>query len=158
MPTFHPRHIPALFLSFTFTILGFHPCLPLFLPFLPHSLHSSTFIQSATANAMSEFGLPPTLQQSSDAQTVFTLYASRMVCFGICLFVFWYQGWEGAMDVVMTTFVLMGGIDGLVCMRVGLPWTGAWRGGMGLLLGLWGMAGGNQGRVFGKNGSKGKRQ
>jgi hypothetical protein len=149
MPTFHPRHIPALFCSFTFTFLGFHPCLPLFLPFLPQSLQSSTFVKNATANAMSEYGLPPNLQQSYDAQTVFTLYACRMVCFGICLFVFWYQGWDGALDVVMSTFALMGGIDGLVCMRVGLPWTGAWRSGMGLLLGLWGMMGGNQGKVFG---------
>jgi hypothetical protein len=70
-------------------------------------------------NAMLEFGLSVRIASTSIAQTIFTLHASGMVCFGAVLGRCWQKGWEEAMDVVMATLGIMGAIEGLICWTIG---------------------------------------
>lgn len=100
MPDFQRRHIPALFVANT---MGIGAIWPLWKP----------------SAAIRAFGLPPRLQHSPDAQTIFPLYGSRATILGAAIWVFWLQGKYVALDTILGLFTYAGVVDGWVCWKAG---------------------------------------
>ncbi|KAK5653034.1 hypothetical protein OQA88_9320 [Cercophora sp. LCS_1] len=85
--TFSPRHMPALFIAFTQAVGGLWPIL------------------GNTPKAISEFGLPPRIARSPEAQTAFVAGAGRTTVIGVLVHVLYFQGKYEELDTVLTILV-----------------------------------------------------
>jgi len=77
---------------------------------------------------MLEYGLPPHIANSSEAQTAFVVGAGRTTALGVVLGVLYWKGRYKEVDLV---FVVLGGILGVVdwgvCVQEGLGGWGSFR-------------------------------
>ncbi|KAK6353444.1 hypothetical protein TWF696_005407 [Orbilia brochopaga] len=122
MNAFSVRHIPALFLGTTLTFGG---AIPLF----------------NSAYAMAEFGFPPRITNSPQAQAVFIVSGARTSALGLAIYILYARGMLRAVDVVLATVGTTGLIDGWVCWREGVPGRGVFRATSAAVVAVWGWLG-----------------
>ncbi|KAK1236108.1 hypothetical protein PQX77_000652 [Marasmius sp. AFHP31] len=123
LPSFSLRHIPALFVASTTTFGGFWP------------------LFNAKA-AILDFGLPPRVAKSPEAQSVMKCCSARTTVLGTLIFIFYAQNRLDAVDIVLGAMgVWVGLVDGYVCWMEGVPGKAVFRGTAGMAIGMWGLAG-----------------
>jgi hypothetical protein len=107
---------------------------------------------------MLEFVLSAYIGSASIAQTIFTLHASGMVCFGAVIGRCWRKRWEEAIDVVMTTLGIMGIYRGFHLLDNWCARVGHIQGVDGSGSGWLGAGSGDQGKAVSGNGGEEQRK
>ncbi|KAL0567218.1 hypothetical protein V5O48_014776 [Marasmius crinis-equi] len=120
---FSPWHIPPLFIATTTTFGGLWP-----------------FFNARAATL--EFGLPPRVANSPEAQSVMICCSGRTTVIGALIFAFYSQRKLEAVDTVLAVMgVWIGITDGYVCWKEGVPGRGLFRATCGFLIGAYGLVG-----------------
>jgi hypothetical protein len=122
-PPFSPRHIPVLFIATTQALGGFIPLI-------------------SARRAMLDFGLPPRIASSPEAQAVMRVGAARTLVTGLTCFMLYSRGLLAELDLVVGTLgACFGAIDAWVCWREGAQGKAMFRGTCGALIAAWGLSG-----------------
>ncbi|KAF2756326.1 hypothetical protein EJ05DRAFT_501825 [Pseudovirgaria hyperparasitica] len=92
--------------------------------------------------AILEFGLPPRVALSKEAQAIMVLSSARGTVVGLSMFMLYFRERFVEFDMVMATLGLyVGAVDAWICWREGMPSKAVFRGVSGALIAAWGLAG-----------------
>ena len=127
---FSPRHIPALFIATTTTFGG------------------ALYPLASAAGSLREFGFPPRVQKSKEAQSVMIIGSARTACLGMLLYIFYWQGKYEEVDLIL--FLIssyLGVVDAWVVAKEGMPGKAWFRGISCAVIAAWSGLGMTAGRA-----------